>query len=72
MVLGITEALSGSDESFLLLEEKRIKLDEMMLKMEEDYRFVEKCTQAPPCMHSCISKMCILCIFCESSHICHR
>ena len=38
LVSGITNALSGSDERFLQLEEKRIKLDEMMLKMEEDQR----------------------------------
>ena len=34
LVSGITNALSGSNERFLQLEEKRIKLDEMMLKME--------------------------------------
>ena len=38
LVSGITKALSSSDERFLQLEEKRIKLDEMMLKMEEDRR----------------------------------
>ena len=38
LVSGITKALSSSDECFLQLEEKRIKLDEMMLKMEEDRR----------------------------------
>ena len=35
---GITKALSSSDECFIQLEAKRIKLDEMMLKMEEDQR----------------------------------
>ena len=35
----VAKALSSSsDECFLQLEEKRIKLDEMMLKMEEDQR----------------------------------
>ena len=38
LVSGITKALRGSDECFLQLEEKRIKLDEVMLKMEEDQR----------------------------------
>lgn len=38
LVSGITKALSGSDECFLQLEEKRIKLDELMLKMEDDRR----------------------------------
>ena len=38
LVSGITKALSSSDERFLQLEEKRIKLDEMMLEMEEDRR----------------------------------
>ena len=38
LVSGITKALSSSDKCFLQLEEKRIKLDEMMLKMEEDRR----------------------------------
>ena len=32
LVSGITKALSSSDECFIQLEEKRIKLDEMMLK----------------------------------------
>ena len=36
LVSGITKAISSSDERFIQLEEKRIKLDEMMLKMEED------------------------------------
>ena len=38
LVSGITKALSGSDEHFLQLEEKRIKLDELMLRMEDDQR----------------------------------
>ena len=38
LVSGITKALNSSDGCFLQLEEKRIKLDEMMLKMEEDRR----------------------------------
>ena len=33
---GMAKALSSSDERFINLEEKRIKLDKMMLKMEND------------------------------------
>ena len=35
-VKGISTALGSSDERFIELEEKRMKLDEMMLKMEQD------------------------------------
>ena len=33
---GMTKALISTDECFINLEEKRIKLDKMMLKMEND------------------------------------
>jgi len=36
VVKGITKALSSSEERFLDLEGKRLKLDEMMIKMENE------------------------------------
>jgi len=35
-VKGISTALGSSDERFIELEEQQIKLDKMMLKMEQD------------------------------------
>ena len=69
LVSGITKALSSCDERFLQVEEKRIKLDEIMLKIEEDRRKDSDEREERPCRDEREFQLKLFTLLCNNTQV---